>query len=110
MFIENLPFEKFLTIPDKIALIDFDTGRTFTYREFFEKTSSLADFLFRKQKINHGDCVCSISSDLLFNSILFFACTSLGAVFLYLIQFFDCFHFFLNFLFFDAYFLKFQFS
>lgn len=84
MFIENLPFEKFLTIPDKIALIDFDTGRTFTYREFFEKTSSLADFLFRKQKINHGDCVCSISSDLLFNSILFFACTSLGAVFLYL--------------------------
>ena len=84
MFIENLPFEKSLTIPDKIALIDFDTGRILTYREFFEKTSSLADFLFRKQKINHGDCVCSFSSDLLFNSILFFACTSLGAVFLYL--------------------------
>ena len=84
MFIENLPFEKSLTIPDKIALIDFDTGRTFTYRELFEKTSSMADFLFRKQKINHGDCVCSFSSDLLFNSILFFACTSLGAVFLYL--------------------------
>ena len=64
MFIENLPFEKSLTIPDKIALIDFDTGRTFTYRELFEKTSSMADFLFRKQKINHGDCVCSFSSSL----------------------------------------------
>lgn len=84
MFIENLPFEKYLTIPNKTALIDFDTGRAITYRELFEKTSSLADFLFRKQKINHGECVCSYSSDLLFNSILFFACTSLGAVFLYL--------------------------
>lgn len=84
MFIENLPFEKYLTIPNKIALIDFDTGRKITYRELFEKTSSLADFLFRQRKINHGECVCSYSSDLLFNSILFFSCTSLGAVFLYL--------------------------
>lgn len=83
MFIENLPFEKSLTIPDKIAIFDLDRDLRLTYRKLFEKTATFANFLFRQKKINHGQCVCSFSSDLLFNAILFFACTSLGAVFLY---------------------------
>jgi hypothetical protein len=83
MFIENLPFEKSLTIPNKIAIFDLDRDLRLTYRDLFEKTATFANFLFRQKKINHGECVCSFSSDWLFNAILFFACTSLGAVFLY---------------------------
>ena len=51
MFIENLPFEKSLTIPDKIAIFDLDRDLRLTYRELFEKTATFANFLFRQKKI-----------------------------------------------------------
>ncbi|MCQ2736470.1 MAG: AMP-binding protein [bacterium] len=81
MFIENLPEEKAYDCPSKAAFKNSDTGEETSYLEFFKMSSFLADFLFRQNSINRSDIVISDSDDELFNSALFFACASTGAVF-----------------------------
>ena len=55
MFIENLPFEKSLTIPNKIAIFDLDRDLRLTYRDLFDKTATFANFLFRQKKLTMGN-------------------------------------------------------
>ncbi len=82
MFIEKLTLEKAWRIPKKIALVNADTGEAATYYQLNEKTSLLADFLFRKKKLNRYDLVCCISNPSFFSAALFFASISIGAIFL----------------------------
>lgn len=80
MFIENLTGEKAASFPDGVAIVDFDSGVRLTWPELFDRTSFLADFMFRRNKVNPSDVVLCGSRDAVFNASLFFACLSVGAV------------------------------
>ena len=69
-----------LYCPTKIAIKDGDTGREFSYSQFFDHAARGARFLKDKYNINPGDRVAVLSTNELEYVFLFFALQRLGAV------------------------------
>ncbi|MDP6574864.1 MAG: AMP-binding protein, partial [Rhodospirillales bacterium] len=67
--------------PGKLALVDLESGRRFTYGEFNGRAGRLAHFLASGLGVGRGDRVGVLARD---SSDLFeiqFACAKLGAIF-----------------------------
>ena len=65
--------------PDKIALVDVDTNREFTYLEFFKVANFFAATL-AEQGITEGDRVAVLAHNRIEIVFLFFALQRLGAI------------------------------
>lgn len=66
--------------PNKIAIKDGDTGRQFTYQEFYRLSLQASLYLREVLKINSGDRVAVLSSNELEFLFLYFALQRLGAI------------------------------
>jgi len=66
---------------DYLAAVDLDTGRSFTYREFYNRICRLAGGLNRKFKIEKGDRVGILANNSTDFFELLFACWEIGAIF-----------------------------
>ncbi|MCK1204314.1 AMP-binding protein [Streptococcus uberis] len=67
-------------LPDKIAVIDGQTERSYTYDELNQRAEKLAAYLL-KQKIEVGDRVALVSKNSVAHLDFLFACTKIGAIF-----------------------------
>lgn len=65
--------------PNKVAIQDGDTGRKFTYAEFYRISLQAAVYLEKKYDIQAGDRVAVLSNNELEHLFLFFALQRLGA-------------------------------
>lgn len=66
--------------PEKTAIKDGDTGREYTYGEFYRQTLQTALYLREKYQIKAGDRVAVLSANELEYVFLFFAVQRLGAI------------------------------
>jgi fatty-acyl-CoA synthase len=66
--------------PDKLALVDAHSGRTFTYARFNERANRLASFLKDRLGIERGDRVSILAQNSSDYYELLFACGKLGAI------------------------------
>jgi len=66
--------------PKKVAIRCADTGRTFTYREFYERSAALAEALHARFGIEAGDRVAILAQNEPETFFLFFALQRLGAM------------------------------
>ncbi len=66
--------------PEKTAIKDGDTGREYTYGEFYRVTLQAALYLREKHQIKAGDRVAVLSANELEYVFLFFAVQRLGAI------------------------------
>ncbi len=66
--------------PQSVALKDGDTGREFTYQQFFQAAICGADFLKKQFEIKAGDRIAVLSMNELEYIFLFFAAQRLGAI------------------------------
>lgn len=66
--------------PEKTAIKDGDTGREYTYAEFYRQTLQTALYLREKHKIKAGDRVAILSANELEYVFVFFAVQRLGAI------------------------------
>ncbi len=69
------------TRPDKVAMVDLDSDRTFTYREMNDRTSRLARALADDFDISTGDRVAVLAENDTSCFEVQFACWKLGAIF-----------------------------
>src|SRR5262249_17651173 len=69
-------------IPDKTAVVDLASARSFTYAEFDARISRLATHLRDQLKIGRGDRVAVLALNTTDTLEVQFACARLGAVFL----------------------------
>ena len=67
--------------PDKVAMIDWSSGRRFSYAEMHRRVGGLAGFLARERNIRRGDRVAVLCSNTTDIFEIQFACTRIGAVF-----------------------------
>src|SRR5690242_10497966 len=67
--------------PNRIAVIDIGTARQFTYREFNERISRLAQHLKTKFAVNRSDRVAVLAQNTTDTLEVQFACARLGAIF-----------------------------
>lgn len=66
--------------PERVAIKDGDTGREYTYAEFYQKSLRAADYLAAKYGISKGDRVAVLSTNELEYLFLFFGLQRLGAI------------------------------
>ena len=66
---------------DYLAAVDLDTGREFTYREFYDRICRLAGGLNRRCKIRKGDRVAMLAQNSTDFFEVLFACWEIGAIF-----------------------------
>ncbi|MGD8463466.1 MAG: long-chain fatty acid--CoA ligase [Anaerolineae bacterium] len=66
--------------PDKLALVDAHTGRTFTYAQFDERANRLASFLKEVLGIERGDRVSILAQNSSDYYEVLFACGKMGAI------------------------------
>jgi fatty-acyl-CoA synthase len=66
--------------PDKLALVDAHTGRTFTYAQFNERANRLASFLKEELGIKRGDRVSILAQNSSDYYEVLFACGKMGAI------------------------------
>ncbi len=66
--------------PDKLALVDAHTGRTFTYARFNERANRLASFLQDTLGIERGDRVSILAQNSSDYYEVLFACGKMGAI------------------------------
>ncbi|MGD2206626.1 MAG: long-chain fatty acid--CoA ligase [Anaerolineae bacterium] len=66
--------------PDKLALVDAHTGRTFTYAQFNERANRLASFLKDTLGIERGDRVSILAQNSSDYYEVLFACGKMGAI------------------------------
>ncbi|QFU75471.1 acid--CoA ligase [Halioglobus maricola] len=66
---------------DYLAAVDLDTGREFTYREFYNRITRVAGGLNRRFKINKGDRVAVLAHNSTDFFEILFACWEIGAIF-----------------------------
>ncbi len=66
--------------PDKLALVDAHTGRTFTYAQFNERANRLASFLKEQLAIERGDRVSILAQNSSDYYEVLFACGKMGAI------------------------------
>jgi fatty-acyl-CoA synthase len=66
--------------PDKLALVDAHTGRTFTYAQFNERANCLASFLRDTLGIERGDRVSILAQNSSDYYEVLFACGKMGAI------------------------------
>lgn len=69
-----------LYAPEKIALQDGETGRSFSYAELYSQASRASEILHKEFGIKSGDRVASLSTNELEYVVLFFALQRLGAI------------------------------
>jgi len=69
-----------LNDPDCIALVDGDSGESWSYHQLFVRAQSGADFLFHQKKIQKGDRVVYLGKNNLSVITLFFATSRIGAI------------------------------
>ncbi len=67
--------------PDAEALVDVDTGRRYTNREFNNRANQVAAFLQREFRIEKGDRLCIIAQNSLEYWETFFGCQKCGGIF-----------------------------
>jgi fatty-acyl-CoA synthase len=68
--------------PDRLAQIDVDSGRSFTYAQFDDRASRLAHHLRHAAGVKRGDRVAVLASNTTETFELLFACQRLGAILL----------------------------
>ncbi len=68
--------------PDKPAVVDLGSGRTFTYAQFDGRISRLAAYLREQLKVKRGDRVAVLALNTTDTLEVQFACGRIGAVFL----------------------------
>ena len=68
--------------PEKIALIDEATQRSFTYLELNERSARLAAYMARNWGVSAGDHVAILAKNSAFYFEFQFACIKLGAIML----------------------------
>jgi fatty-acyl-CoA synthase len=66
--------------PDKLAMVDAHSGRTFTYAQFNERANRLASFLKGKLGIEQGDRVSILAQNSSDYYEVLFACAKMGAI------------------------------
>ena len=66
--------------PDKLALVDAHTGRTFTYAEFNERANRFASFLKDTLGLKQGDRVSILAQNGTDYYEVLFACGKMGAI------------------------------
>jgi fatty-acyl-CoA synthase len=66
--------------PDKLALVDAHTGRTFTYSQLNERANRLAHFLNCELGINKGDRISILAQNSSDYFEVLFACGKMGAI------------------------------
>jgi fatty-acyl-CoA synthase len=66
--------------PDKLAMVDAHSGRTFTYRQFNERANRFASFLKRELGIERGDRVSILAQNSSDYYEVLFACGKMGAI------------------------------
>lgn len=66
--------------PDKLAMVDADTGRTFTYAQFNERANRFASFLKEELGIQQGDRVSLLAQNCSDYYEILFACGKMGAM------------------------------
>ena len=66
---------------DYLAAVDLDTGREFTYREFYDRICRVAGGLHRRFKIGKGDRVVVLANNSTDFFETLFACWEIGAIF-----------------------------
>jgi fatty-acyl-CoA synthase len=66
--------------PDKLAMVDAHTGRTFTYAQFNERANRLASFLKDRLGIEQGDRVSILAQNCSDYYEVLFACSKMGAI------------------------------
>jgi fatty-acyl-CoA synthase len=66
---------------DYLAAVDLDTGREFTYREFYDRITRVAGGLHRRFKIGKGDRVAMLAQNSTDFFETLFACWEIGAIF-----------------------------
>jgi len=66
--------------PDRLALVDAHTGRTFTYAQFNERANRLASFLKDTLGVERGDRVSILAQNSSDYYEVLFACGKMGAV------------------------------
>jgi fatty-acyl-CoA synthase len=66
--------------PDKIALVDTNTGREFTYAQFDERASRFAEFMRREWKIQPGERVSILTPNGTDYFEVLYACAKIGAI------------------------------
>lgn len=66
--------------PEKLAVVDVHTGRTFTYAQFNERTNRLASFLRDTLGIERGDRVSILAQNSSDYYEVLFACGKMGAI------------------------------
>lgn len=66
--------------PEKVALIDGDHGKSFTYSQAFHLASQMASVLKETYKIQAGDRVAVLAMNEIESIVLFFALHRLGAI------------------------------
>jgi len=66
--------------PDRLALVDAHTGRTFTYAQFNERANRLASFLKDTLGIERGDRVSILAQNSSDYYEVLFACGKMGAI------------------------------
>ncbi len=66
---------------DYLAAVDLDTGREFTYREFYDRITRVAGGLNRRFKIRKGDRVAMLAQNSTDYFEILFACWEIGAIF-----------------------------
>lgn len=66
--------------PDKIALLDAHTGRSYTYAQFNERANCLASFLQERLDIRRGDRISILAQNSSEYYEVLFACSKMGAI------------------------------
>jgi fatty-acyl-CoA synthase len=66
--------------PDRLALVDADTGRAFTYAQFNERANRLASFLRNDLAIQRGDRISILAQNSSDYYEVLFACGKMGAI------------------------------
>lgn len=68
--------------PDRLAQMDVDSGRSFTYAQFDERAAKLAHYLRHTAGVKRGDRVAVLASNTTETFEILFACQRLGAIML----------------------------
>ena len=67
--------------PDRIALVELETGTRFTYQALNERTNRLANFMREKLGVQEGDRVSILAKNSIVYIDLFYGLPKLGAIF-----------------------------
>ncbi|MDG0996987.1 MAG: class I adenylate-forming enzyme family protein, partial [Gammaproteobacteria bacterium] len=66
--------------PENIAIVDLDSGKSFSYKEFNERATKLANYFRNDLKIKKSDRVAILAKNGNEYLELYYACNKLGAI------------------------------